>query len=74
MLSEFASMDRHWRSTGTLTALLPLTCDRRGATGSNGHRSSAARSSIALLAVVAVVLLLVCSVTVVRCDANDTAL
>ena len=70
MLSDFASMDRQWRSTGSLTALLPLSTDKRGATAGNGHRSGALRSKIAA-AVLAVLLLLLCSATVLRCD-DDT--
>jgi hypothetical protein len=69
MLSDLGSISRQSRSTGNLAALLPINGERRGCTGSNGHRSSAAKSSIALLAVLAVALLLVCSVTVVRCGA-----
>ena len=70
MLSDFASMDRQWRSTGSLTALLPLSNDKRGATAGNGHRSTALRSKIAA-AVLAVLLLLICSATVLRCDDDD---
>ena len=67
MLSDFASMDRQWRSTGSLTALLPLSTDKRGVTAGNGLRSGALRSKIAA-AVLAVLLLLICSATVLRCD------
>jgi hypothetical protein len=67
MLSDFASMDRQWRSTGSLTALLPLSTDKRGFTAGNGLRSGALRSKIAA-AVLAVLLLLICSATVLRCD------
>lgn len=70
MLSDFASMDRQWRSTGSLTALLPLSTDKRGVTAGNGLRSGALRSKIAA-AVLAVLLLLICSATVLRCDDDD---
>lgn len=70
MLSEFAGQpgpDRYWRSAGSLAALLPHS-DRRGSASGGGspHHRGAAKSGAALLGLLAIALLLACSVTVIR--------